>query len=283
MTAAVSSAASTIASAVRSGLDAVQAPLTGSSNESNSKRKRSAVSLTAPTPNNIGQVRKLNSVLFPVRYSEKWYKDILKADNLALSRIGLFNDIPVGLLAARYEQASTHAPEIGGVNIYLMTLGVLAPYRRRGLASELLRNLLSVVRPGSQTPPIVGGEVVVPLPVKETVPTPAENLPEPAVHVPLTAEEEEEKKKKEAKANGGATAAAGTKNKGAATATTADSSPTLKRYRYAVQTVYLHVQTSNPEARAFYESHGFTMAREIKEYYRKGVEPQSAWLLELRA
>ena len=29
------------------------------------------------TPNNLGVVRKLNSVLFPVRYAEKYYKDIL--------------------------------------------------------------------------------------------------------------------------------------------------------------------------------------------------------------
>lgn len=29
------------------------------------------------TPNNAGQLRKLNAVLFPVRFSEKWYKDVL--------------------------------------------------------------------------------------------------------------------------------------------------------------------------------------------------------------
>ena len=29
------------------------------------------------TPNNLGVVRKLNSVLFPVKYAEKYYKDIL--------------------------------------------------------------------------------------------------------------------------------------------------------------------------------------------------------------
>ncbi|KAE8215027.1 hypothetical protein CF327_g1638 [Tilletia walkeri] len=282
MTAAVASAASAIADAVRSGVDAVQAPLTSSTSESNSKRKRSALSLTAPTPNNIGQVRKLNSVLFPVRYSERWYKDILKADNVALSRIGLYNDIPVGILAARYEQASSHPPEIGGINIYLMTLGVLAPYRRRGLASELLRNLLSVVRPGGTTPPIVGGEVVVPLPSRENVPVPEEKLPEPAKLEPV--EIEETKKSKDAAA--AAAKANGTKVKAGASATTTpakETAPAPKRYRYAVQTVYMHVQTSNPEARAFYESHGFKMTKEIKEYYRKGVEPQSAWLLELRA
>lgn len=29
------------------------------------------------TPNNLGTVRKINSVLFPVRYSEKFYQQIL--------------------------------------------------------------------------------------------------------------------------------------------------------------------------------------------------------------
>lgn len=32
------------------------------------------------TPNNLGTVRKLNSVLFPVRYSDKFYADILQPE-----------------------------------------------------------------------------------------------------------------------------------------------------------------------------------------------------------
>ncbi|KAK0541164.1 N-acetyltransferase 5 [Tilletia horrida] len=269
MTAAVASA---ISDAVRSGVEAIKAPLTGSRQQS-----RSAVSLTAPTPNNIGQVRKLNSVLFPVRYSDKWYKDILKADNLALSRIGLYNDIPVGILAARYETASpSHPPEIGGVNIYLMTLGVLAPYRRRGLAAELLRNLLDVVPLGGETPEI-GEDVVVHVSASEAVPTPVTELPAPATPVaasPAAPAAKAGDDAKAGKANGGKTASS---------STAPAAAPTPRRFRYRVQAVYLHVQTSNTEARTFYESQGFTVAREIKEYYRKGVEPQSAWLLERRS
>ncbi|KAL9940506.1 hypothetical protein V8E36_001211 [Tilletia maclaganii] len=271
MTAVVSS----IADAVRSGLDAVTQPLASKGR----KQERSSISLTAPTPNNIGQVRKLNSVLFPVRYSDKWYKDILKSDNVALSRLGLYNDIPVAVLSARYEQASsTHPAETGGVNIYLMTLGVLAPYRRRGLASELLRNLLDIVRPGGKTP-AVSEEVVVRTPEAINVPEPATSLPEPA-----SLEAAEESSAAAAKTNGNTTAAV--KTSAAAATPKNAASPTAaapKRYRYLVQAVYLHVQTSNTEARAFYESHGFKVSREIKEYYRTGVEPQSAWLLELRA
>lgn len=35
------------------------------------------VNFSSLTPNNLGTVRKLNSVLFPIKYSEKFYQDIL--------------------------------------------------------------------------------------------------------------------------------------------------------------------------------------------------------------
>lgn len=38
------------------------------------------VTFASLTPQNIGTVRKLNSVLFPVKYSEKYYQDILHPD-----------------------------------------------------------------------------------------------------------------------------------------------------------------------------------------------------------
>lgn len=55
-----------------------------------------------------------------------------------------------------------------------------------------------------------------------------------------------------------------------------------KTIKSTVRSVYLHVQTSNDEARAFYESQGFQMARQIDEYYKLGISPRSAWLLEKR-
>ena len=44
--------------------------------------------------------------------------------------------------------------------------------------------------------------------------------------------------------------------------------------------IYLHVQVSNPSARAFYERHGFTLSRVHENYYKK-IEPRDAWVLEL--
>jgi len=40
------------------------------------------------TPNNVGVVRKLNSVLFPVKYAEKYYKDILAPEVEEFCQLG---------------------------------------------------------------------------------------------------------------------------------------------------------------------------------------------------
>ncbi|KAG5648624.1 hypothetical protein DXG03_003235 [Asterophora parasitica] len=43
----------------------------------NTSSKSSRVSFASVTTNNLGTVRKLNSVLFPIKYSEKFYQGIL--------------------------------------------------------------------------------------------------------------------------------------------------------------------------------------------------------------
>lgn len=42
-----------------------------------SPRSPRRITFSYLTPNNLGVVRKLNSVLFPIKYSEKFYQDIL--------------------------------------------------------------------------------------------------------------------------------------------------------------------------------------------------------------
>lgn len=46
------------------------------------------VDLTDLTPNNVGQLRKLNSVLLPVRYSEGFYKEALQHDRKSVNKLG---------------------------------------------------------------------------------------------------------------------------------------------------------------------------------------------------
>lgn len=43
--------------------------------------------------------------------------------------------------------------------------------------------------------------------------------------------------------------------------------------------ISLHVQTSNADAKRFYERHGF-VERGVQEDYYKKIEPRGAWILE---
>ncbi|KDN39761.1 hypothetical protein K437DRAFT_258939 [Tilletiaria anomala UBC 951] len=196
------------------------------------------IARTDLTPNNIGTVRKLNAVLLPVTYSERFYKDALKEEVRNICKIGLFNDIPVSNLICRYEPQPESAGCIGKVKVYVMTLGVLAPYRRLGIASNLISHLLTVASSGT----------IVSLPDPDAPPSPA---PKPAPKG-----KDGDKKKAEA--------------------------PKVPTKDYEIESIYLHVQTSNEEARKFYEKHGFKVVEELPTYYRQGVVPRSAWVLEYR-
>ncbi|CCM01480.1 uncharacterized protein FIBRA_03534 [Fibroporia radiculosa] len=95
------------------------------------------VSLSSLTPNNLGTVRKLNSVLFPIKYSEKFYQDILLPEAEDFCKLIYYNDIPVGTICCRVET------ENGKTRLYIMTMGILAPYRSRGLGSQSLEQVIA--------------------------------------------------------------------------------------------------------------------------------------------
>eukprot|EP00897_Mesotaenium_endlicherianum_P003622 jgi/Mesen1/3288/ME000191S02429 len=99
--------------------------------------KELAVSFDSVRDKNVMQLRKINAALFPVSYQEKFYKDAVLAGEYA--KLALCGDIHVGAIATRLEKKET-----GGQRAYIMTLGVLAPYRRRGIGSKLLRHVLSL-------------------------------------------------------------------------------------------------------------------------------------------
>ncbi|KAG0303974.1 N-alpha-acetyltransferase 50 [Dissophora globulifera] len=123
-----------------------------STTASNDKLKSSAfrVGLGDVTPNNLGQLKRLNTVLFPVTYTVSFYKDVLEVGEFA--KIIYFNDICVGGVCCRKEQTpgSTSSQDL-----YIATLGVLAPYRRLGLGSKLLDHILE----HAQLPPTAGPKI----------------------------------------------------------------------------------------------------------------------------
>jgi len=60
------------------------------------------------------------------------------------------------------------------------------------------------------------------------------------------------------------------------TSTPPKDAPPFKR---TLDYFYMHVQTSNVEARRFYERNGFSEVGKVEGYYKK-LEPHDAWILE---
>ncbi|KAK7687058.1 hypothetical protein QCA50_009558 [Cerrena zonata] len=104
---------------------------------STTSRSQPRVSFASLTPNNLGTVRKLNSVLFPIKYSEKFYQDVLLPQAEDFCKLVYFNDVPVGTICCRLETVDNKT------RLYLMTMGVLAPYRSRGLGSKSLEHVIA--------------------------------------------------------------------------------------------------------------------------------------------
>lgn len=105
---------------------------------STKKSLSSKVTFASLTPNNLGTVRKLNSVLFPIKYSEQFYNEILLSEVEDFCKLSTFryhllrsisvlttfvvyyNDIPVGTICCRLESKDS------ANQLYLLTMGILA-------------------------------------------------------------------------------------------------------------------------------------------------------------
>ncbi|KAK1665572.1 hypothetical protein QYE76_053731 [Lolium multiflorum] len=131
---------------------------------------------------NVMQLKKLNTALFPVRYNDKYYQDAIASKDF--SKLAYYSDICVGAIACRLEKK-----EGGAVCVYIMTLGVLAPYRGLGLGTKLLNHVFDLCA--------------------------KQNIPE----------------------------------------------------------IYLHVQTNNDDAIAFYKKFGFEITETIYQYYKNITPP----------
>ncbi|XP_033126024.1 probable N-acetyltransferase san [Anneissia japonica] len=93
------------------------------------------IELGEVTQHNIKQLKKLNQVVFPVSYNDKFYKDVLDVGELA--KLAYYNDIVVGAVCCRIDIS-----EEGSRRLYIMTLGCLAPYRRLGIGTVMLNHVL---------------------------------------------------------------------------------------------------------------------------------------------
>ncbi|KAI8050129.1 acyl-CoA N-acyltransferase [Gilbertella persicaria] len=89
------------------------------------------------TKNNLGQVRVLHKTLFPVQYGENFYNELLEAGEFA--KLAYYNDVCVGTVCCRREVDESNSDKF---KIYMMTLGVLEPYRHLGIGSALVKHVI---------------------------------------------------------------------------------------------------------------------------------------------
>ena len=87
------------------------------------------------TPKNFEQLRILNYMTLPVIYSENFY-DMLKSMQ-RYSKFAYVKDVLVGAISCKEDIL-----EDGSKQCYIMTITVLKPYRRYGIASKLLQKAI---------------------------------------------------------------------------------------------------------------------------------------------
>ena len=93
------------------------------------------------TTENVSEFRTLNSVLFPVRYSDRFYTEALGYPS-DFVRLVYDGSALVAGVCARIEHHTEHDCD----KLHIMTLGVLAPYRSCGIGTALLAHVERLVQ-----------------------------------------------------------------------------------------------------------------------------------------
>jgi N-alpha-acetyltransferase 50 len=89
----------------------------------------------AVTPDNVAQLKVINQIALPVRYQEKFYKDIVSTPE-DFTHFAFWNGFSVGAVCCRLETKE------GVTRLYVMTLAVLPAYRNRNVGSNLVQSVL---------------------------------------------------------------------------------------------------------------------------------------------
>jgi ribosomal protein S18 acetylase RimI-like enzyme len=105
--------------------------------------ERNPIKLGELTQNNVGQLKVLNSVIFPVKYSSSFYKSVFEQPE-AFTRLAYYGDPLVGAVCCREDPPSKGQTK---KQLYIMTLGVLAPYRKLKVGKALLDYVLTEILP----------------------------------------------------------------------------------------------------------------------------------------
>ena len=83
------------------------------------------------TDANVAQLKTLNMIALPVRYSEKFYRELVEKSPPEYLKFAFWSGFAVGSVCSRLE-----AQEDKSNKIYIMTIGVIPAYRRRGIGEQ---------------------------------------------------------------------------------------------------------------------------------------------------
>lgn len=109
------------------------------------------------TEKNVRQLQRLNATIFPVKYNDLFYSEAIKAPD-GFVKLAYYNELLVGAICCRKEKfveiRTTDDAAVGlqdasnsqKASLYIMTLGVLAPYRERGIGKQLITHVLNLVQ-----------------------------------------------------------------------------------------------------------------------------------------
>lgn len=81
----------------------------------------------------------VNTSCFPVSYNDAFYKEVVNRRDEDLCKFAYWNGFVIGAICARIEPCPERE---GRSRLYIMTLGVLAAYRGRGVGRKLVQSVL---------------------------------------------------------------------------------------------------------------------------------------------
>jgi len=103
-------------------------------------------------PNDVPEVKRLCGQWFPIEYPDTWYADITASDDRFYSVCAVYAGNIIGLIVAEIKQVKSLPKEDSEILApawknskigYILSLGVVQEYRKNGVASFLLDNLVS--------------------------------------------------------------------------------------------------------------------------------------------